>query len=140
MKTGMMLIVMAIAAMAPECVWAQDYSGQWLGTITESQNRCKDLGKAEPGDYKLTIVHKDNEILIMENVVQRPYKGVINPKQPRNVHVQGAYIVDGGYVTEMIDIVFESDTKGTGDSVWSWSDGYYQCGGRFKFELTFIRE
>jgi hypothetical protein len=61
--------------MLPECVWAQDYSGQWLGKITESHNRCEDLGKDEPGEYKLTIVQKDNEILHMENVVQRPYRG-----------------------------------------------------------------
>lgn len=77
--------------MLPECVWAQDRSGQWLGKITQSHNRCEDLGKAEPGEYKLTIV-------------------------------------------------FESNAKGTGHSVWNWSDGYYQCGGRFKFELTLIRE
>jgi hypothetical protein len=131
---------MGIALMLPECTWAQDYSGQWLGKITESYNRCKDLGKAEPGDYKLTIVQKDNEIMLMENVVQRPYRGVVNPKAPQKVHVQGAYNVDGGYVTEMIDIVFEGNAKGTGHSVWSWSDGYYQCGGRFEFELRLIRK
>jgi hypothetical protein len=136
----MMLLIVGMAIMLPECVWAQDYSGQWLGIITESHNRCEDLGKAEPGEYKLTIVQKDNKILLMENVVQRPYRGFINPKESQKVHVQGAYNVDGGYVTEMIDIVFEGNAKGTGHSVWSWSDGYYQCGGRFKFELTLIRE
>ena len=140
MKTGMMLLIMAIAAVGPECVWAQDYSGQWLGTITESQNRCEDLGKAEPGDYKITIVQKDNTILLMENVVQRPYRGFVDPQSPQKVRVLGAYNVDGGYVNEMVDIVFENERQGSGQSVWTWSDGYYQCGGRFKFELTFIRE
>lgn len=139
MKTGMMLLIMGIAAMVPECIWAQDYSGQWLGTITESQNHCEDLGKAEPGDYKITIVQKDNAILLMENVVQRPYRGVIDPETPRNVRVQGTYNVDGGYVSEIVDIVFENERQGSGQSVWSWSDGYYQCGGQFKFELTQIR-
>jgi len=139
-KTGMMLLIMGIAAMVPECIWAQDYSGQWLGTITESQNHCEDLGKAEPGDYKITIVQKDNAILLMENVVQRPYRGGIDPETPRNVRVQGTYNVDGGYVSEIVDIVFENERQGSGQSVWSWSDGYYQCGGRFAFELTLIRK
>jgi hypothetical protein len=75
----------------------------------------------------------------MENVVQRPYRGVINPQRPQNVHVQGAYNDDGGYVTEMIDIVFASESAGEGQSVWNWSDGYYECGGRFKFTLEKIR-
>jgi len=139
-KAGMVLLILIMAQMLPACAWTQDYSGQWLGTITESQNRCADLGKAEPGDYKLTIVQKDDAIMLMENVVQRPYRGIVDPKTPRNVHVIGAYNVDGGYVTEMVDIVFENERQGSGQSVWTWSDGYYQCGGRFKFELTFIRE
>lgn len=139
-KNTLMMLMVAMVAILPGSLRAQDFSGQWLGTITTSTNRCEDLGKAEPGDYKLTIVQKGNDILLMENVVQRPYKGVINPKRPRNVHVQGAYSVDGGYVTEMIDIVFESDAKGAGHSVWSWSDGYHQCGGRFAFELSLIRK
>jgi hypothetical protein len=123
----------------PVSVSAGNYSGQWLGTITESKNRCENLGKAEPGDYKLTIVHKDGDIMIMDNVVQRPYKGVINPQRPQKIYVNGAYNEDGGYVTEMVDIVFTDDEKGEGQSVWSWSDGYHQCGGRFKFKLHKIR-
>ena len=118
---------------------AQDYSGQWLGTITASLNRCENLGKAEPGDYKLTIVHKDGEILLMENVEQVPFRGVVNPRRPRNVHVQGAYNDDGGYVTQVIEIVFASAAVGEGQSVWNWSDGYHSCGGRFKFRLEKIR-
>lgn len=120
-------------------VLAQDYSGTWLGTVSESVSWCENLGKAEPGDYKLTIIHKGNDITIMENVVQRPYKGVINPKKPRKVHVGGSYVDDGGYISELIDIVFEKDSAGLGESVWRWSDGYYECGGRFKFALKRIR-
>jgi hypothetical protein len=134
-----MIVLVLGLWLVPAGVGAQDYSGQWLGTITESQNRCESLGKAEPGDYKLTIVHKDNDILLMENVVQRPYRGVVHPQRPQNVHVQGAYNDDGGYVTEMIDIVFASESAGEGHSVWNWSDGYYACGGRFKFTLEKIR-
>jgi hypothetical protein len=139
-KSGMTILTIVLVAMLPGRLLAQDYNGQWLGTITESHNRCVNLGKAEPGDYKLTIAQKENDILFMENVVQRPYRGVLNPQRPRHVHVKGAYSVDGGYVTEMIDIVFASDERGAGESVWNWSDGYYQCGGRFKFELRRIRK
>jgi hypothetical protein len=119
-------------------VSAQDYSGTWLATVSESATWCINIGKTEPGDYKLTIVQKGNDITLLENVVQRPYKGFIDPKRPRNLHVNGSYIKDGGYVNEMIDIAFENDSAGKGESAWQWSDGYYQCGGRFKFELKKI--
>ena len=139
-KKGMLLLILMMAQMLPACAWAQNYSGQWLGRITESQNRCQDLGKAEPGDYKLTIVHKDDAIMLMENVVQRPYRGSIDPQRPQKARIQGAYNVDGGYVAERIDIEFANERQGSGHSVWNWSDGYYQCGGRFAFELTLIRK
>lgn len=126
--------------MPPAAVYAQNFSGQWLGTVTESLNRCERLGKAEPGDYKLTIVHKGPDILLMENVEQVPYKGSVNPKSPLSVFVQGVYDIDGGYVTEMLDVVFDDERKGKGQSVWHWSDGYHQCGGRFKFGLEKIRD
>ncbi len=139
MTTRLWILLTGLLLIHPLSVSAGKYSGQWLGTITESNNRCENLGKAEPGEYKLTIIHKDNEITIMENVVQRPYKGVINPQRPQNIYVHGAYSEDGGYVTEMVDIVFTDEEQGEGQSVWSWSDGYHQCGGRFKFGLEKIR-
>jgi hypothetical protein len=74
----------------------------------------------------------------LENVVQRPYKGIIDPKRPLNLHVNGSYVKDGGYVHEMLDIGFENDSTGEGGSMWQWSDGYYQCGGRFQFNLKKI--
>ncbi len=135
-----LIILMGFLLFIPGSLSAQNYSGQWLGTITESTNRCENLGKAEPGDYKLTIVHKNNDIMIMENVVQRPYKGGINTDKPATFVVYGTYNDDGGYVTERVDIVFGDDATGAGESVWRWSDGYYQCGGQFRFELEKIRD
>ncbi len=76
----------------------------------------------------------------MKNVVQRPYEGVVNPNKPGKVHVNGTYTDDGGYVSELVDIDFADYTKGKGTGVWQWSDGYYQCGGRYKFTLTKIRD
>ena len=139
-NTRTLLILLCWGLIQPAVLFAQDFSGQWLGTITTSLNRCERLGKAEPGDYKLTIVQKDDEILLMENVQQVPYKGVVNPKRPRDVFVQGVYNIHGGYVTEMLEIAFDDARKGQGESVWYWSDGYHQCGGRFKFTLEKIRD
>jgi hypothetical protein len=134
-----LVVFMGLSMLIPGNGFAQNYSGQWLGTIIESKNRCENLGKAEPGDYKLTIVHKDNDIMIMENVVQRPYKGIIDPQSPQKVDVYGTYSDDGGYVTERVDIVFDNVSTGSGESTWRWSDGYYQCGGQFRFRLEKIR-
>ena len=134
---GICLYSFLLLAMASH-VSAQDYNGTWLATVSESVTWCINIGKTEPGDYKLTIVQKGNDITLLENVVQRPYKGFIDPKRPLNLHVNGSYIKDGGYVNEMIDIAFENDSAGKGESAWQWSDGYYQCGGRFKFKLKKI--
>ena len=134
------MFLLCFGFIQPAAVSAQNFSGQWLGNVTESLSRCEGIGKVEPGDYKLTIVHKEAEIMLMENVEQVPYTGIINPKRPRNVFVQGVYNIHGGYVTEMLDIVFDGTQKGRGESVWSWSDGYHQCGGRFKFGLEKIRD
>ncbi len=120
-------------------VSAQNYGGTWLAKVNESVTWCKNIGKTEPGDYKLTIVHEGSDITLLENVVQRPYKGFIDPKRPLNLNVNGSYAKDGGYVNEMIDIAFENDNAGKGESAWQWSDGYYQCGGRFQFDLKRIR-
>lgn len=134
------LIFFGLLVSGPISSYGQNYSGQWLGTVTESVNYCKQLGKAEVGDYKLTIIHDEDEITVMENVIQRPYTGVVNPDRPKKVHVQGNYVDDGGYVSELLDIEFEEDTKGKGQGSWRWSDGYYQCGGRYVFTLEKMRE
>lgn len=134
-----LFLLISMTWLHPAQSQGSDYSGQWLGTITESKNLCKNLGKAEPGDYKLTITQNDNDIVIMENVVQRPYTGHINPEQSHRFHIQGSYSDDGGYVSELVDIEFDSETSGKGKSVWRWSDGYYACGGTFAFTLEKIR-
>ena len=140
MKILNILIVSILLPVLASHAAAQNYSGQWLATVSESVSWCKDIGKTETGDYKLTIVQKGNDVMLMENVVQRPYKGFIDPKRPRNLHITGSYVKDGGYVNEMLDIGFDSESAGQGGSVWQWTDGYYQCGGRFKFDLKRIRQ
>jgi hypothetical protein len=55
---------------------------------------------------------------IMENVVQQPPNGTLNPGRPGSIQVSEAYNDDGGYVTEVVGIDFENDSKGTGRSVW----------------------
>lgn len=136
---GVVMLSFGFLLCLPGMCKADSYGGQWLGTVSESVNRCKRLGKAEPGDYKLTIIHDGADITIMENVMQRPYVGVVNPDKPRKVHVQGTYVDDGGYVSELVNIEFDDYEQGKGQSVWRWSDGYYECGGRFSFTLKKIR-
>jgi hypothetical protein len=115
---------------------AQDYSGVWTGMITESINNCKDLGKAKPGEYKLTFVQTGDKLTAMENKAKRPYEGVFEGGDHRRVVVRGTYEDKGGYVTEEVTLDFTGDTAGKGHSVWNWSDGWFQCGGSFSFSFT----
>jgi hypothetical protein len=114
---------------------AQDYSGAWTGVITESTSDCKRVAKAIPGEYQLTIAQKGDELTIMENTARRPYKGFLETDNPRQVQVRGTYADAGGYVTEEVLIQFAGPGSGKGQSVWRWSDGWHQCGGRFLFTL-----
>ncbi|MGD9971684.1 MAG: hypothetical protein AB7S77_01360 [Desulfatirhabdiaceae bacterium] len=115
---------------------AQDFSGGWTGVITESNTNCKKLGKAEPGEYRLTFIQNGNELTAMENTVKRPYKGIFEEGNPMRIVVRGTYEDKGGYVTEEVILDFTSDRTGNGHSIWGWSDGWFQCGGSFRFSLS----
>jgi len=114
---------------------AQDYSGKWSGVVTESTSECKNIVKAKPGGYGLTFVQKGDELTIIENVARRPYRGFFETDSPGRIQVRGTYADAGGYVTEEVFIKFADSGSGTGLSVWRWSDGWHQCGGRFLFTL-----
>jgi hypothetical protein len=135
MKIKHFVIVCALILACSLNAAAQDYSGAWTGVITESINKCQKLGKAKPGEYRLTFIQKGNELTAMENTVKRPYKGVFEVGNPGRVIVRGTYEDKGGYVTEEVVLEFTSDRTGKGHSVWNWSSGYYQCGGSFSFSF-----
>jgi len=140
MKRYIFLVAfLGIVCMRPGLSHAVDYTGQWRGTITESVNECKNLGKGEPGEYMLTVVHKGDEFVGMENKVKRPYKGVVNPSRPQFVHLVGSYVTTGGYVTETVDIEFLTETTGIAKSVWRWSNDFFSCGGNFTFTLEKVQ-
>jgi len=124
-----LILVFALSA------FAQDYNGIWIGVVAESTSDCKNIVKAKPGEYRLTFVQKGDELTITENVARRPYKGFLEADNPRQVQVRGTYADAGGYVTEDVTIKFANSGSGTGQSVWRWSDGWHQCGGRFAFTL-----
>lgn len=134
-----LLIFLGVACMQPAISHAIDYTGQWRGTITQSVNQCRNLGKGVPGDYMLTFVHTGDEFVGMENKVKRPYRGVVNPGNPKFVHLVGSYVVTGGYVMETIDLEFSTETTGIGKSVWRWSNDFFSCGGNFTFTLEKVQ-
>lgn len=102
---------------------------------TPAETLCKRVAKAIPGEYQLTMAQKGDELTIMENTARRPYKGFLEADNPRQVQVRGTYADAGGYVTEEVLIQFAGTGSGTGQSVWRWSDGWHQCGGRFLLTL-----
>ena len=114
---------------------AQDYSGAWTGVVTESTSDCKNIVKANPGEYRLNFIQNGDELTIVPSAANRPYRGFIEADSPRHVQVRGTYADAGGYVSEEVLIRFVDSTSGAGQSVWRWSDGWHQCGGRFLFTL-----
>jgi len=135
MKEIRLLIACSLILAGSVSAAAQDYSGTWIGVVTESTSYCKNIVKANPGEYGLTVVQKGDELTIMERVARRPYRGFVEADNPRQVQVRGTYADAGGYVTEDVLIQFAGAGSGTGQSAWKWSDGWHQCGGRFHFTL-----
>ena len=72
----------------------------------------------------------------MENTVRRPYRGAFADGGFRHVVVRGTYTDKGGYISEDVTLDFTNDQSGRGHSSWTWSDGWLQCGGEFRFTLT----
>lgn len=138
-RLSLLVVLLGVVCMSPALSHAFDYTGQWRGTITQSVNECKNLGKGVPGDYMLTFIQKGDEFVGMENSVKRPYKGVVNPSRPQFVHLVGSYVATGGYVTETVDLEFLTETTGTGKSVWRWSNDFFSCGGNFTFTLEKVQ-
>jgi hypothetical protein len=135
MRELRLLIVCSFILFCSMSATAQDYSGTWSGVVTDSTSDCKSIVKAKPGEYHLTFVQKGDELTIVENVARRPYKGYIEADNPEYIQVRGTYADAGGYITEEVFIKFSESSSGTGQSVWKWSDGWHQCGGRFVFML-----
>lgn len=114
---------------------AQDQSGAWIGVVTESVSDCPNIVKAAVGEYELSIVQKGDALVILEARTKRPYRGFFGADAPGHIQVRGTYADAGGYVSEELSITFADSGSGAGHSVWTWSDGWHQCGGRFLFTL-----
>jgi hypothetical protein len=135
MKKRGLLIACVSTLIFTASAGAQDKSGTWTGVVTESVSDCQNIVKARPGEYRLTFVQKGDELVITEAQARRPYRGFFGSDTPGQIQVRGTYADAGGYVTEEVLIRFADANSGTGRSVWRWSDGWHQCGGRFLFTL-----
>jgi hypothetical protein len=135
MKTTRIWIVCSLFLATSVGAVAQDYGGAWIAVVTDSTSDCKNITKARPGEYQLTIVHQGDELTITENAARRPYTGFMEADNPRHIQLRGSYADSGGYISEEVYIKFADAGAGTGKSAWRWSDGWHQCGGRFIFTL-----
>jgi len=128
------VIVASIIAIACPA-YAQDYSGNWTGTVTDSSSTCKNIVKAAPGDYRLTFTQEGDQLTIVPNTSLRPYRGRLEPARPGHVQVRGTYPEDGGLISEDVTVTFTGPDSGEGQSAWRWANAWHQCGGRFRFTL-----
>jgi len=135
MKKRGRLIACGVALLFTVSAGAQDKSGTRTGVVTEAVSDCQNIVKARPGEYRLTFVQKGDELVITESQARRPCRGFFESDDPGRIQVRGTYADAGGYVTEEVFIRFADSISGAGRSVWRWSDGWHQCGGRFHFTL-----
>jgi hypothetical protein len=135
MKHAYRLILLSLITVFACPAGAQDYSGTWIGTVTESSSSCKNIVKAAPGDYRLTFTQRGNELTIVPNTAKRLYVGVLNAAKPGFVQVRGTYPDDGGLISEEVSVKFTGNESGEGQSAWRWANAWHQCGGRFLFTL-----
>ena len=109
----------------------------WSTTYNQDVSKTHELGEYPFCGYRDTIN------LIVNHIVKNNHKtvvdmGVGSGVLSKQLYDKGHFIIGVDFSTKMIDIAFDSDSAGQGGSMWQWSDGYYQCGGRFKFDLKKI--
>ena len=88
MKKMPLLVACSLILTCSVSAVAQDYSGAWTGVVTESTSDCKNIVKANPGEYRLTFVQKGDDLTIVPNTANRPYRGSIEADNPSHVQVR----------------------------------------------------
>ncbi len=61
------------------------------------------------------------------------FAGTVNHQDSSKAHLRGVIAMEGGYISEIVDMELVDADHLRGGTVWHWSDGVFQCGGSLTF-------
>lgn len=134
MKKILLTTIFVLLMVTPAA--ADEFGGIWEAEVTKEMTVCEEIGRDKVGHYTIEVFQSDKNLIVQ---AQRPnvrYFGKFLEDNPMAAHLQSTYEEDGGYVTELVDMVFNDESSASGDVVWTWSDGVYSCGGTYSFVLN----
>ena len=107
-------------------------TGSW--TVTEiPDDNC--FGDPPVAAYQLNAVQNGSSVTVTDSR-GRSYTGTLSGSQ-LIANVPFSYEEDGGTTTvSQLTINVQSSDRLSGNSTWSWSDGFESCNGRSSFQAT----
>ncbi len=122
--------------LTPVSLFAGEYDGTWVATVTKSSSTCKTIGKSIEGDYTASIRQDEGTTITL--TVQKTdtvFQGIRMKADPSIIQLQASFLREAGIVSEKINIKMTDENSGTGNANWDWSDGLMICGGNYTFVL-----
>ena len=122
--------------LSPASLFAGEYDGTWVATVTKSSSTCKSIGRALEGDYTASIRQDEGTTITL--TVQKTdtvFQGIRMQVDPSIIQLQASFLREAGIVSEKINIKMTDENLGSGNANWDWSDGLMICGGNYTFTL-----
>lgn len=138
MKTKSTLLTPLFLAfiLLPSVLMAGEFDGKWIAKVTESTSSCKNIGKDFEPQYVVYLKQQEgNTITATVESTGHVFQGVRQAANLNLIHLMGSFLKDAGIVTEYFDLEMSDNNTGKGGTVWSWSNGMYNCGGSYNFTI-----
>lgn len=128
--------IILVFIFAPSLLSAGEFDGKWIAKVKDSTSACKHIGVEFQDYYDVLIKQGEgNTITLTVETTGKVYQGVRQAANPNYIHLMGSFLKDAGIVTQYFDLQMADSNSGMGGSVWTWSNGMYNCGGSYKFTL-----
>ena len=101
---------------------AYDATGKWNYSQSNLYNTCDEQNVPESG-VTILVQNGDSATLLLEG---RTLSGSVNGS---TYTFADYFYEDEGYTSLTIPFTLSSNTSGSGNYTWTWSDRQYSCGG-----------
>ena len=120
----------------PSVLLAGDFDGKWIAKVNKSNSACKNIGVEFKDHYVVLIKQEEgNTVTATVESTGNVFHGFRQPANLNLIHLMGSFLKDAGIVTQYFDLQMADSNSGSGGTVWTWSNGMYNCGGSYSFTL-----
>lgn len=135
-KASLLTSIFLVFIILPSVLLAGDLDGKWIAKVNKSTSACKNIGVEFHDHYVVWIKQEEgNTITATVEITGNVFPGFRQAANLYLIHLMGSYLKDAGIVTQYFDLQMSDSNSGLGSSVWTWSNGMYNCGGSYSFTL-----